>query len=403
MAAAVALPWWLAAQGGPQALAAYAGVLAITTLFVVPVMSPFGDRWCKARQIVAGLAAMAIVLGALGLCARMALNPPLLMVLLMGKVGAMAIIDPARSAFIAELVPAEHLPRAIRLQKIWRAAGAVLGPACAGLALPALGAGGVLIASALLLAGACAVSLGLPRRSAPAPFKALHWWRELKRGACIKWRLPMERGWTAVNFLVWIFQGPAVGILVPMKVQAMGVESHWLGWGLAGLAVGSLCGSAFGSENLVHRFGRFRVRVAWGCFEGLCLMVVGLAHHGMVLVAALVLAGFCNAAMGLVGATHRALAIPRDYRVRLLAAGSVSTQVAGAIGAALVGAGVTQFSVSGVYAAFGLLMAASVLGLLAVPRLREFFALDHRQVTDWYALQYPLLFERPAESVKAPA
>lgn len=58
--------------------------------------------------------------------------------------------------------------------------------------------------------------------------------------------------------------------------------------------------------------------------------------------------------MGLVGATHRTLAIPKDFRVRLLAATKMSTQVAGMLGPMLAGAALTSWSVGTVYMCFGL-------------------------------------------------
>lgn len=76
----------------------------------------------------------------------------------------------------------------------------------------------------------------------------------------------------------------------------------------------------------------------------------------------------------------------------MLASGSVSTQVAGAIGPALVGVALAHWSVPVVYATFGALMAASVLGLLLVPRFKEFLALEHEHIEDWYARQYPHIF-----------
>ena len=207
-----------------------------------------------------------------------------------------------------------------------------------------------------------------------------------------KWRIPMERGWTVVNFVVWIFQGPAVGVLIPIKVHALGLPGNWLGLCLVALSLGVLMGSVFSSQLLVHHFGRYRVRLGLGFLEGVALAVVGLASSPYLMVAGLALTGFCNASMSLVGATHRALAIPQTHRVRIFAASSMATQVAGAIGPALVGVALVQWSVDAVYTAFGLLMATSVLGFLWIPRLKEFLNLEHAQVVDWYLHQYPRVF-----------
>jgi hypothetical protein len=98
-----------------------------------------------------------------------------------------------------------------------------------------------------------------------------------------KWIVPLERGWTLVNFLVWIFQGPAVGMLIPLKVQSLGLSGLWLGVCEAALSIGLLLGSFRGSDALVSRFGRFNVRVGAAMCEGLALAASGWAHSAIVL------------------------------------------------------------------------------------------------------------------------
>ena len=130
----------------------------------------------------------------------------------------------------------------------------------------------------------------------------------------------MERGWTIVNFAVWIFQGPAVGLLIPVKAHSLGLQGNWLGICLGVLSLGVLLGSSLGSQMLVDNLGRYRVRIGLGLFEGIALAAVGFVTSPYLMLTALAVAGFCNASMGLVGATHRALAVPKAYRVRMLAA-----------------------------------------------------------------------------------
>lgn len=393
LAAAVVVPWWITTLGGTSAIAAYGMAFAAATLVVVPAVSPFGDRFCKAMQMRHGLAGLAVVSFAMAWCSTrpFALLPVVALVLAM--VLAKAFVEPSQSAILPELVPPSRLPQAIRLQKTCRAISGVLGPILAGALLGLAGVPLAMAACAVLMSLAACAALRIPRR--PREGRNLHlrdWWQDLRIGARAKWGVPMERGWTIVNFVVWIFQGPAVGILIPIKVHALGLTGHWLGVCIGALSVGVLVGSFIGPSLLVRWFGRYRVRIGIGCLEGVCLAMVGFSTSPYAMAAGLVLAGFCNASMALVGATHRALAIPRSYRVRMLASGSVSTQVAGAIGPALVGVALAHWSVPVVYASFGALMAASVLGLLLVPRYKEFLSLEHEHIEDWYARQYPHIF-----------
>lgn len=393
--AVVILPWWITSSGGAHAIAAFGVTLALATFIVAPAMSPFGDRLCKGRQITWGLACLCAVAAALAALSFAGIfNLAVLAALAVVQVFARAFVEPARDAVLAELVPQAQLPVAIRMRKTTHAVGGIVGPLLAGAALGWAGVTAALCGYCGLLAVAMLVASRIPRSTmlgSPRRGVAL-WWCDLRAGLACKWRLPMERGWTLVNFVVWIFQGPAVGVLIPIKVHSLGLQGDWLGLCLGALSLGVLLGSLFGSQMLVERFGRYRVRVGLGFLEGIALAAVGLAASPWLMLVGLVVAGFCNAAMSLVGAAHRALAIPREYRVRMFAAGSMTTQVAGAIGPALVGMALASYSVTWVYTAWGLLMAVSVLGLLIVPRLKEFLTLGHDEVGDWYRLQYPAVF-----------
>lgn len=396
LSALVILPWWVTSNAGASGLAIYGTSLAVAMLLAVTLASPFGDRICKARQIRWGLAAMLGIALAYGLVAGLGFfSLPLLIGLAVAQAVATAFVDQARSNILAELVPADRLPDAIRLRKTCQSLSGIGGPLLAALALGVGSVAGALgvYAALLLLAIVCAIRI--PQQamaSCTRPVDFAQWWQGLRTGMAAKWRVPMERGWTLVNFVVWIFQGPAVGILIPIKVHALGLAGNWLGICLGALSLGVLMGSVVGSQFLLQHFGRYRVRLGLGFCEGLALAVVGFASSPYLVVAGLALTGFCNASMGLVGATHRALAIPQSHRVRIFGASSMATTVAGAIGPALVGMALARWSVDAVYTAFGLLMATSVLGFLWVPRLKEFFSLGHTQVVDWYLHQYPDVF-----------
>lgn len=338
LAAAVVLPWWITGQGGAHAMAVFSITLALAAFVVAPAVSPWGDKLCKSRQVTWGLAGLGAVAALQAVLSGAGVfNVALLAGLAALQVLAASFVHPARDAVLAELVPAAALAAAIRLRKTTQAVAGILGPLLAGAALGLAGVTVALWGCSALLAAAMLVAMRLPRTPvAAAPRSPGAWARDLRAGLAAKWRVPMERGWTAVNFVVWIFQGPAVGLLIPIKVQSLGLQGQWLGASLGALSVGSLLGSVLGSQWLVGCFGRYRVRVGLGVAEGLMLALVGWAGSPLVMLAGLLAAGFCNAAMSLVGATHRALAIPREYRVRMFAAGAMATQVAGALGPALV-------------------------------------------------------------------
>ncbi len=392
----VVLPWWITSQAGAAALAMYGSTMAVAMLVAAPLAAPWGDRVCKSQQMRLGLVTKMAIAAAMAVVAVTdAFSLVLLLPLAVVQFVASAVIDQSRANILQELLPPDQLPMAIRLRKTSQSVSGMVGPVLAGFSLGVVGVAGALCVLVTLLGVALFFALQIPTRTAAIAQQGglRQWWLALQSGVIAKWSMPMERGWTAVNFIVWIFQGPAVGMLIPIKVHALGLSGDWLGYQLGALSFGVLCGSVWGSEVLVHHFGRYTVRLALGVFEGLALTLVGCATSAYWMLIGLALAGFCNASLALVGATHRALAIPQNYRVRIFAASSMSTQIAGAIGPALVGMALARWNINAVYMAFGLLMSTSVLGFLWVPRLREFLTLGHTEVVDWYGHQYPQVFK----------
>ena len=88
-----------------------------------------------------------------------------------------------------------------------------------------------------------------------APGEARHWARELTDGLRAKWVIPVERYWTILSFFTMLFFGPAIGLLVPLRVQSLGWSAAWLGWCEAALSAGMLIGALYAARALTERFG----------------------------------------------------------------------------------------------------------------------------------------------------
>ncbi|WP_274533513.1 MFS transporter [Paraburkholderia dilworthii] len=395
----ITLPWWIVHLGGAHELAIYSVSIAVTTIFAMPLLSPLGDRYAKRPQIAWGLCALMVVAFTLATLASLS-DYRLMLIVCIGMVTviAKAFIDPASSTISAELVPADRLAKVLRLRKSTQAAGRALGPALAGATLALGGIAATFWMNGILLGVAAYVTWQLPSHTQPNERNRglARWWEDLRAGLHAKWIVPLERGWTLVNFFVWIFQGPAVGMLIPLKVQSLGLSGLWLGASEAALSLGLLLGSFRGSDALVSRFGRFNVRVGAAMCEGLALAASGWAHSPIVLILAFTCVGFANASMGLVGATHRSLAIPQNFRVRILAASMMTTQIAGILGPMIAGAALTHWAVGEVYTCFGFATCLLAFGFVLIPRSREFFALNHDQVKDWFRHEYPQAFKTSA-------
>lgn len=392
MVGQVATPWWIAGAGGAHDLAVYGVFNAALSIAAMPLMAPLGDRVPKRRLIRAALLAFAAAAAAVALMASVGAYD-LRLVLALGVVPVLAgaALLPAMSSLVVEVVPAAGLSPAMGLQQGAQAAGRLVGPALGGAVVATAGTAAALWLNCALLVGASFSARGLPGGVVAA--RARRGWRaELVAGMRANWRIPIERGWILANFLSWIFLGPTMTMLVPLKVQALGLSGLWLGLCEAGLSLGLLVGSLGGSQWLVDRFGRFATRVGSAALQGLALALAGATGHPALLVACFAVAGVLSAVMMLVGKTHRMLARPLAYRARMIAGAVTTVHVAGMIGPALAGFALLHAGVVPVFVAFGVLGGLFALTLAFVPGLRAFMALGHEEVDHYYERAYPRAF-----------
>lgn len=399
MVGAVAVPWWIVSHGGATDLALQGLCASAFSFLAMPLLGPLGDRVPKRRLILAGLglyALTAMLLASLVSVGVYGLGWVLLAALLSAL--GMALWMPAVFSIAAEVVSAERLPETLSLQRSAQSLGRVLGPAVAG-ALLAWSLGAALWAQLGLLMLAMLFASRLPHtpaaQAATSQRGLAAWWADLRWGLRINWQMPLERGWTLTNFVGMVFMLPAFSMLVPLKIRELGLSGVWLGAAEGGLSVGMLLGALGGSALAVRLMGRHATRIGATAVQGIGLALAGAASGGEWVVAALFVVGFANSCGVLVGQTHRLLAIPQAFRARIGSVGIMAMTVAGAIGPALAGLALTQWSVSTVYIAFGLLAALSALGFLFVPDFRTLLQLDHDQIKDWYAQRHPELFGEP--------
>jgi MFS family permease len=396
MVGQVALPWWIASSGGARDLALYGVVVSAMSFVAMPLLSPFADRHPKRSLMAVGLLAFAIAASAMAAYASLS-HYRLGVVLAIEAITvlAMALIQPAINSIATELVPTSELSKALGLQQSAQASGRLIGPALAGSVLAAVGTARTLWLHALLLFAAAGLATRLPRPEQSAPRGARQSWsREVRVGLRVNWNIPIERGWILVNFVGALFMMPAVLMLVPLKVQSLGLSASWLGWCEAALSVGMLVGSLGLAGVWARLQGRVATRFTSALVTGLALAAAGLATQPLVLVAMFAVVGVANAAMTLVGKTHRMLARPLAFRARMSAGAIMTTQVSQTLGPAIAGLALAHWSVRTVYVAFGLLAALASFGFFMIPGFRAFMALDHDEVDNWYGKTYPRAFEQ---------
>ena len=396
MVGAVALPWWIAQSGGAHDLAVYGVLVSAMSFLALPLLSPFADRHPKRSLMVIGLLGFALSAGATAAYASLwHYRLDVVVAIAAITVLANALVQPATNSIVTELVPPASLSKALGLQQGAQASGRLIGPAIAGAVLAAVGTAPTLWLGALLLFAAAALATRLPRpQRTPADAKpARAWATEFRVGLRVNWAIPLERGWVLCNFIAALVMMPCVTMLVPLKVQSLGLSAAWLGWCEAALSLGLLVGSLGPAAWWARVQGRFATRVSSAALIGVACAIAGWTSDRHVLVSMFALMGFASAATTLVGKTHRMLARPLAFRARMSSAAIMVTQVSQTLGPAIAGMALVHWSVRVVYLAFGLASVASALGFFLIPGFRAFMALEHDEVDNWYGKTYPQVFE----------
>lgn len=389
----VAVAWWIARSGGAGDLAIHGALLALSSLLAMPLLSPLGDRWPKQRLIRLGKLLLLLDALALALLALGDYRLPLLCACSLLAVLANALLLPAQASILPELVPTERLPEAIRLRRGAQALGGLLGPGLGGLALAL---GDIAIALLLNLLLFCVAALAAWRLD-PPPFPAQRaapqgWFADLVAGLRAKWGVPLDRWWTLVGALMMVCLLPASGLLLPLRLQALGLSALWFGSCAAALSLGLLAGVAGLADALIRGCGRARaIGVAvLGC--GLAIGALGVCDQPVGLLLLFALMGLSMSVTQLVGQTHRMLAMPEDFRARMSAGQLAISQIAAALAPALAGTLLGHWPVAEVYRLLSVGFLLSGLLLLAVPGLGHFLSLDHERVKNWYGRQHPQAF-----------
>lgn len=391
--------WWLAVAGGAGDLAVYAGVSALGLLLAMPLLSPWADRGCKRRLIRLGHGLLLIDALALswaagqGLYAFSLLCASGLLVAL-----AQAVLLPAQAACLPELVGSDALPAAIRLRRSLQALGSLAGPALSAVAL-SLGSTSHALLLALLLhlaALLAACRLRPSPRSPGAPAQAV-WRKEVLAGLRAKWRVKLDRWWTLCGAFMMVFFLPAIGLLLPLRVQSMRLSPAWCGACSMALSLGVLLGVLRAAPWIMMRCGPVRALAGAVVLCALALLGLGWFAQPGLWLACFAVIGLGMSVTQLLGQTQRTLAVPTDFSARMAAAQLCCAQLAASAGPWLAGGMLSLWPVERVQCLLALGFAIAGLALLCVPELPLFLRLEREQAWAWYERRYPLAFDRPAK------
>jgi MFS family permease len=392
----LAMAWWISTLGGASALAHYGALTGLAALVATPLLSPAGDRWPKWVLVRVGKGCLvldAVLLATL--CWTGVYDLGLLCLCAGLSVAATALVWPVEASILPELVAPSSLPAAIRLRRAAQAVGGLLGPSLGGMLLASAGLKATMAANlALCVMAACAAwRVGTP--VLPATGTRRHgWFHEIADGLRAKWRVRLDRWWTMVGALMMLCLLPATGLLLPLRIQALGLTAVWFGACSAAMSVGLLLGVAWLAPALVTRLGRIRALALVIVACAAAMTGIGLCDRALALVTLFALIGLCLSVTQLVGQTHRMLAMPEHYRARMSAAHLMVAHLAAALAPLLAGTLLQKAGVQTAYLVLAAGFAASGLLLLAIPGLGTFLRQDHEGVRNWYGRHYPRAFTK---------
>ncbi|GAP34323.1 MFS transporter [Piscinibacter sakaiensis] len=400
----VAVSWWISRHAGAAGLARYAALMGLVALVVTPLLSPAGDRWPKRRVIRIGRLMLVLDAAALAaLCTAGRFDLGLLALCGLVSAAATALLWPVESSLLAELVAPEGLSTAIRWRRAAQSVGGLAGPALGGGVIAALGLDAAMAIDLGLFALAAAVAWRAAPAAGPAAAAARRpWLADLADGLRAKWQVRLDRWWTLAGAAMMLSLLPASGLLLPLRIQSLGLSAAWFGACSAALSLGVLAGVAGVAPWLVARHGRVGALALAILACGAAIAGLALCDAAPGLVALFALMGLGLSVTQWVGQTHRLLAMPAAYRARMSAAHLTVAHAVAALAPALAGGLLQHLPVSGVYGVLAVGFAASGLLLLAVPGLGPFLRQEPRAVEGWYQRAYPGAFRARATAPAEP-
>ncbi len=260
-------------KAGGTALGITTGLQFLPFLILSPAAGILADRLPKRRLLIATNAVMgllAVVLGGLVLTGAARVWHVYVLALLLGV--ASALDNPARQAWVSEIVGPDDVPNAVGLNSVSFNGARIVGPGVAGLLIAAMGTGPVFMLNALTFAAPVLALLASREPPPPDPGRARQVADGLRAGLCY---VRARRDLVAV--LVTVFGVGTFGMnfqmtnaLVSSQVFHRGVAEY----GLLGsiMAVGSLTGSL-----LAARRGRTRPGFVLAAAAVFAVVEIGLA------------------------------------------------------------------------------------------------------------------------------
>jgi MFS family permease len=353
------------------------GLVSFASLAPGFVIAPFAgvlaDRHDKRRivtltQVVMMLQALALAL--LILTGQVTIGWILALMTLLGIATGFDI--PARQAFLIDMVDDRaDLPNAIALNSSIFNAARLVGPACAGFAIAAIGEGWVILLNGLSYAAVLA-ALSMMRLRPPPPLPPREpVLRRLADGFRYAFGFPPIRALLLLVATISLLGVPFSVLLPIIATEVLGGGPRTLGLLMAATGFGALAGTLYlAARGTVRGLGR--VIVITATLFGTALVLLALARHILIALPLLALAGFGMMAQMASSNTVLQTVVDDDKRGRVMSFYTMAFMGTAPFGSLLMGAVATHI---GAHWTIGLGGAACIIGAFVfgsrLPGLRQ--------------------------------
>lgn len=319
----VAMAWQIyLLTGSPLQLGLLGLTRALPQMALALVGGVLADRMDRRRLMIVTQVAQALISVALmALTVADAMTPALLFGASVLYAVCSALEFPVRQAIIPNLVPPESLTSALAVSQTLRNAGAIVGPALAGV-LIAAGGTSACYATAALAWGSMVVALLLIAASkAPAPRRRETPLQAVREGVAFVWRNPVLLSLMVLDFGATIF-GEAKALYPIYAEEILTVGATGLGILHAAPAAGTIVAAVLMSRaRLVRHPGAW---VLGGvAVYGLCTAAFAVSTHFWLSVALLAGSGAGNLVSAVLRGTIVQLSTPNELRGRVSSVNSI--------------------------------------------------------------------------------
>ncbi|MGL4173567.1 MAG: MFS transporter [Actinomycetota bacterium] len=415
MVGRLTLPWWIVQSGSVSDLGTYSALLAGGSIVALPIFSPLVDRFRRDLSLRWGLTVGACVPAGLWFIATTGhYNVWILVGFQFIAVAAFALALPAFSAipsdilgpdairigrhrrptrwsekFIDDVSSFDSLAQGLAFQKTAQTLGRLIGPLLGGLLLGTGGIAWALSAQVFLLLVAVMATFSIPQQRRLVTQTSESWLAQVKTGLVVKWKIPLERRCTIAAFFLMSLLNPAIGLMVVLKVDEMGLAAGWLGVFQASLSLGMFASAVWLHRVLIQRLGRYASNAVSLLLVGPMLLLMGIIEDSIPFVIVMAVVGSVITTVQLVGQTHRALAIPPEFRARFAAGSLMTMHLAGIFGSLIAITAIDLTGLKGAYIIFSCGICGVAIFYLLIPGLKYFLSLPHTEVRGFYRRLYP--------------